>query len=190
VRSLTDSTGTVTDTYDYDAFGNLIASTGSMTNNYLFAGEQFDPNLGFYYNRARYLDVRSGRFWGMDEVEGNGFEPLSLHKYLYARLNPVNNLDRDGHQVEETTFVASEEQSIGTEEDATDLKIFQQIFRTTLYAGKELLYSTPTLLLRAVAGLTALSIAASSILDIISGPPGELPTLLRRMHSSRVQKRR
>jgi hypothetical protein len=30
-------------TYDYDAFGNLIHQTGSTPNNYLFAGEQFDP---------------------------------------------------------------------------------------------------------------------------------------------------
>jgi len=30
----------VTDTYKYDAFGNLIASTGSTPNNYLFSGEQ------------------------------------------------------------------------------------------------------------------------------------------------------
>jgi len=41
-----------TDTYDYDAFGNLINSTGSTPNNCLFAGEQFDPALGVYYNRA------------------------------------------------------------------------------------------------------------------------------------------
>jgi YD repeat-containing protein len=45
VRALTDTTGAVTDTYDYDAFGNLIHSTGSTPNNYLFAGEQFDPDL-------------------------------------------------------------------------------------------------------------------------------------------------
>jgi hypothetical protein len=37
VRYLTNSTGVVTDTYDYDAFGNLISSAGSTPNNYLFA---------------------------------------------------------------------------------------------------------------------------------------------------------
>ncbi len=63
VRQLTDSTGAVTDTYTYDAFGNLISSTGTTPNHYLYAGEQFDSDLNLYYNRARYLDVRSGRFW-------------------------------------------------------------------------------------------------------------------------------
>jgi hypothetical protein len=54
VRQLTNSTGAVTDTYDYDAFGNIVNSTGSTPNNYLFAGEQYDPALSLYYNRARY----------------------------------------------------------------------------------------------------------------------------------------
>jgi RHS repeat-associated protein len=97
VRFLTDSTGAVSDTYDYDAFGNLINSVGTTPNNYLFAGEQFDPDINLYYNCARYLDVRRGRFWGMDTDEGDDHEPLSLHKYLYASANPVNNIDPSGH---------------------------------------------------------------------------------------------
>ena len=33
----------------YDAFGKLLHQTGTTPNNYLFAGEQFDPDLGMYY---------------------------------------------------------------------------------------------------------------------------------------------
>ncbi len=97
VRALTSPTGAVTDTYDYDAFGNLIHQTGSTPNNYLFAGEQFDPDLNLYYNRARYLNISTGRFWSMDTDEGRDQAPLSLHKYLYANANPVNRRDRTGH---------------------------------------------------------------------------------------------
>ena len=96
VRFLTSSTGAVTDTYNYDAFGNLISSTGSTPNNYLFAGEQFDSALGIYYNRARYYDQRQGRFWTMDTFEGSLRDPLSLHKYLYAAGDPTNLLDPSG----------------------------------------------------------------------------------------------
>ena len=38
--------GTVTDNYQYDAFGRLIASTGTTPNSFLYSGEQFDGNLG------------------------------------------------------------------------------------------------------------------------------------------------
>src|SRR6267142_2948173 len=108
VRALTDTTGTVTDTYDYDAFGNLIHSTGTTPNNYLFAGEQFDPDLNLYYNRARYLNVSTGRFWSVDTDEGKDEQPLSLHKYLYAGGDSVNKSDPSGHDfsVVETLTVA------------------------------------------------------------------------------------
>jgi RHS repeat-associated protein len=98
VRALTDTTGAVTDTYDYDAFGNLIHSTGSTPNNYLYSGEQFDPDLHLYYNRARYLNVSAGRFWSTDLYEGSSSSPASLHKYLYANDEPVDRNDPSGRQ--------------------------------------------------------------------------------------------
>ncbi len=84
-------------TYDYDAFGNLIHSTGTTPNNYLFAGEQFDPDLHLYYNRARYLNTSTGRFWTMDPFEGDFQDPMSLHKYLYGSANPVSRIDPSGN---------------------------------------------------------------------------------------------
>lgn len=101
VRQLTNSTGAVTDTYDYDAFGNIVSQTGSTPNNYLYAGEQFDPAIDLYYNRARYLNTTTGRFWSIDTYEGNDQDPLSLHKYLYAEGNPVDHMDRGGNQIDD-----------------------------------------------------------------------------------------
>lgn len=101
VRQLTNSAGAVTDNYDYDAFGNLINSTGSTPNNYLFAGEAYDSALGLYYNRARDLNTQTGRFMSMDTVEGDTQDPLSLHRYIHAEQDPVNNLDPSGNEIDE-----------------------------------------------------------------------------------------
>jgi RHS repeat-associated protein len=90
VRYLTDTAGNITDTFDYDAFGNLISRTGNTPNNYLYCGEQLDPDLGLYFLRARYLNPDTGRFWTMDLYEGFLDDPRSLHKYTYAHNNPVN----------------------------------------------------------------------------------------------------
>jgi RHS repeat-associated protein len=97
VRYLTNDSGTVTDTYDYDAFGVLITHQGSTPNRYLYAGEAFDSDLGFYYLRARYMNPRTGRFMSMDGWEGGITDPLTLHKYLYGGGNPVNNIDPSGN---------------------------------------------------------------------------------------------
>ena len=79
----------------------MIHSTGTTPNNYLFAGEQFDPDLHLYYNRARYLNVSTGRFWSMDTVDGDDESPLSLHKYLYVQGDPVDKVDSSGNQIDE-----------------------------------------------------------------------------------------
>ncbi len=98
VRFLTDVSGNITDRYDYDAFGNLISTTGSTQNKYLYSGEQLDVNIGFYYLRSRYLSPMIGRFMSMDSFAGNIHDPVSLHKYLYANANPINMIDPTGTQ--------------------------------------------------------------------------------------------
>jgi RHS repeat-associated protein len=98
VRMLTDSAGTVTDTYAYDAFGALISRRGSTSNEYLFAGERFDPETGMYHLSARYMNPSTGRFWSTDSYEGNLSDPASLHKYTYTHGDPVGYLDPSGHQ--------------------------------------------------------------------------------------------
>jgi len=69
--------------YTYDAAGNLasiassnangdeITHTGTTPNNYLYRGEQWDPNLGLYDLRARYYNPLSGRLMSRDPNAGN-----------------------------------------------------------------------------------------------------------------------
>ena len=132
VRALTDPNGNVTDTYDYDAFGNLIHSTatgippGSTTaaptpNEFLFAGEQFDPDLHLYYNRARYLNTNTGRFWTMDPYEGDSQGPLSLQKYLYAEADPVDFTDPTGRSLSNLIYGQIVHQRIGQDFTAPDV---------------------------------------------------------------------
>ncbi|MEH2292109.1 RHS repeat domain-containing protein [Nostoc sp.] len=95
-RILTDATGNVVSTYDYDAYGQLINSTGGVENKYLFAGEQYDQNLGDYYLRQRYYNSSTGRFTRRDTYLGNVFDPTTLNKYIYTNSNPVNGIDPSG----------------------------------------------------------------------------------------------
>jgi RHS repeat-associated protein len=96
VRYLTDASGGVTDTYAYEAFGNLVAQVGATPNAYLYAGELRDPNLSLYYLRARYMDSAIGQFLTEDPELGNVTAPGSLHRYLYGASNPVCFNDPSG----------------------------------------------------------------------------------------------
>ena len=95
-RLLTDGTGTVTDTYAWEGYGDLAASTGSTANPYLFAGEQFEPALGLYNLRARNYDPSVGRFLGRDPETGRPSDPRSQHPFLYAHADPINLIDPTG----------------------------------------------------------------------------------------------
>ena len=107
VRQLTNLAGTVTDTYEYDAFGNEVNHTGTTPNNYLYRGEQYDPDLGLYYLRARYYNPLTGRFMSRDPEDGNQADPRSLHKYLYAGGDPVNLVDPRGQELFEYARLAN-----------------------------------------------------------------------------------
>ena len=97
VRGLIDADGNITDTYCYDAFGNLLGKTGSTENSYLYCGEQQDDTTGLYYLRARYMNPATGTFTSMDTYGGSVFDPTSIHKYLYANANPVSYTDPSGY---------------------------------------------------------------------------------------------
>ena len=96
IRVLTDESGLLTDTYEYTAFGELLQHVGTDRQPYHFASEPFEPTLGFYYNRARWLDPTLGRFAGRDPFGGLTSDPATLHRYLYANADPVNLTDPSG----------------------------------------------------------------------------------------------
>jgi len=105
VRQLTNSAGAVTDSYEYDAFGNSFTKTGSTPNNYLYRGEQYDSDLGLYYLRARYYNPVTGRFVSRDPEDGIATDPATLHKYLYAGGDPVNKKDPTGRDFVEVALI-------------------------------------------------------------------------------------
>jgi RHS repeat-associated protein len=96
VRQLVDENGMVTDSYSYDAYGNLLGSMGTNENDYLYRGEQFDESLDLQYLRARYYDPTTGRFISTDPFEGVLEQPVSRHRYLYGNSNPVTFSDPSG----------------------------------------------------------------------------------------------
>ena len=107
--SRTASGATVT--YDYDAFGNKINSTGTTPNNYLYRGEQWNTDLGLYYLSARYYNPLTGRFMSRDpkdpelrDANGVPVDPKNLHKYLYANGDPVNGWDPTGRGDDEVDY--------------------------------------------------------------------------------------
>jgi len=90
-RLITDSTGTTQATYTFDPYGNLAASTGTVTNPFRFTGQYQDPESGLYYLRARYYDPATAQFISRDPAVA-----LTRSPYAYVAGNPLNAIDPTG----------------------------------------------------------------------------------------------
>ncbi len=88
IVGLTDVNGNVAASYTYDSFGNLTASTGTVTNPFRYTAREFDTETGMYYYRARYYLQGVGRFASEDPLG-----TWDKTAYAYVRANPVNFTD-------------------------------------------------------------------------------------------------
>jgi RHS repeat-associated protein len=94
VSSLSNSGGALANTYTYDSYGRLSASTGTFTNPFQYTGREFDSETGLYYLRARYYDPTAGRFLNEDPL-GVGADDFNF--YAYVGNDPVDWLDSWGY---------------------------------------------------------------------------------------------
>ena len=77
VIQLTNSSGNVVKTYNYDAFGNEKAPDLNDNNVFRYCGEYFDKETGTYYLRARYYNPVTGRFISEDSYLGSNNDHFS-----------------------------------------------------------------------------------------------------------------
>ena len=91
ITSLTNPAGAVAASYVYDSFGNLTASTGTISNPFQYSGREFDSETGIYYYRARYYDPSAGRFLGEDPIVLGG-----VNAYSFVENRPTSLIDPAG----------------------------------------------------------------------------------------------
>lgn len=100
----TNSSGSIVEAYDYDAYGNTLIYSGPGTDGlwftnddvtslqpmceYLFTGRQYDPETEIYWYRARYYGSTIGRFLSRD-----AFTLLDPQLYQIAEATPATYLD-------------------------------------------------------------------------------------------------
>jgi len=97
---ITDVSGNVKKQKKYEAFGNLIWSSGTHEDNREFTSKEKDPT-GFHYFGARYYSGDIGRFLSPDPhtVSPENIKlsnPQELNPYVYCVNNPLKYLDPNG----------------------------------------------------------------------------------------------
>ena len=129
--AITNASGTVTDTFEYDAYGKLKSRTGTTKTPFLYNGRDgviTEDDTGLIYMRARYYSPTLRRFVNADKVHGDITNALTLNRYSFVNGNPAVNVDPLGLSVERGG-------SYGQRQD---------VFRTCLDYGRLGLYSPLT----------------------------------------------
>jgi RHS repeat-associated protein len=96
--ALTDETGAVVESYQYDAFGsvsiydasNSALSASPRENRFLFTGREWIGEIGLYDYRNRVYSPELGRFLQTDPIR---FEAGDVNLYRYVANNPINWID-------------------------------------------------------------------------------------------------
>ncbi|MGB2676347.1 MAG: RHS repeat-associated core domain-containing protein [Candidatus Acidiferrum sp.] len=94
--SLSNGAGALAQTYMFDSFGNLTASTGSLTNPFRYTARDFDSETGLQFSRARYYDPQAGRFISEDPMRFDA----GINFYRYVKNNATNLADPFGLKVQ------------------------------------------------------------------------------------------
>ena len=103
--AVTDSTGTIMDTFEYDTYGKIIGRTGTSDIIFCYNGRLgvVTDNNNLIYMRARYYSSEMRRFVNADILHGKISDSTSLNRYAYVNGNPVSNVDPFGLSAERGT---------------------------------------------------------------------------------------
>jgi len=93
VSELTDTSGTVAQSYAYSPFGQIeFQLDPTFVQPYTFTSREFDVETGLYFYRARVYDAITGRFFQVDPIGFTG----GVNLYPYVGNNPINLVDPFG----------------------------------------------------------------------------------------------
>lgn len=103
ITAALDSSGNVTERYDYSPYGKatfldasfapLMTQASTIANSYLYTGRRLDSTTGLYQYRHRYYYAEMGIFTTQDPI---GYDSGDENLYRYVFSNPTNGMDPDG----------------------------------------------------------------------------------------------
>ena len=102
VTAILSQNGYVMVEYTYDAWGNLLTTTGPLANSLglynplRYRGYIYDYETGLYYLQSRYYNPQTGRFLNADEFVSTGQGFLGNNMFAYCNNNPVVCIDFSG----------------------------------------------------------------------------------------------
>ena len=141
VTGILTENANLTNSYQYDPYGNLTSGTADGVNYYGYNGESTNVKTGLQYLRARYYNAENGTFTTEDSDLGTTENPLTRNRYDYTTNNPLNYSDPTGHslwsRIKSTAKKAAKAvKSVGKKIVNTAKKVVKTVVNTAKKAAK------------------------------------------------------
>ncbi len=113
VVAIVDNNGNPKVYYQYDAWGNEVYCTGSMSstlgndNPLRYRGYVYDEETELYYLQSRYYNPQLGRFLNADALVSTGQGILGNNMFAYCNNNPIRYADYNGRLLVEITVTTA-----------------------------------------------------------------------------------
>jgi RHS repeat-associated protein len=88
--------------YDYDPYGNQIATSGRISVDFRYAGMFYHQQSGLYLTNFRAYDPKTARWLSRDPIREKG----GLNLYSYVAANPIKWIDPSGKAAQALPLVA------------------------------------------------------------------------------------
>jgi|GEM_PF-4953108 len=100
VVAVLNAAGDIVAEYIYDAWGNLLYSSGYMAdiNPIRYRGYYWDAEIGLFYLQSRYYDPSLRRFISADLYMDTADGIMGTNMYAYCHNDPINYYDPDGYK--------------------------------------------------------------------------------------------
>ena len=98
VVKLIGTDGSIAASYTYDAWGNILLSSGTMAekNPLRYRGYYYDSETGYYYLQSRYYDPANRRFINADVYNSTSQGFVGTNMFAYCQNNPICYTDPSG----------------------------------------------------------------------------------------------
>ena len=124
VVKLIGTDGSIAASYTYDAWGNILSSSGTMAekNPLRYRGYYYDSEIGYYYLQSRYYDPTTRRFLNADSLASTGQGFVGTNMFAYCNNCPVIFTDTLGKSPRSAITI------IGDSDDADECGWINEIY--------------------------------------------------------------
>ena len=92
--------GTIVRDYEYDPYGNIVKGAPTQDRMFGYNGEEYTPQSGLIYLRARHYNPSTATFTSKDTYAGSKTSPVTRNRYSFANNTPIMYQDPSGHLLE------------------------------------------------------------------------------------------